>query len=180
MKSDKTSPHIPSVTIREIHNEDIKSLARVHVDCWWETYRNIISESYLQNLKYTDRQEMWEKLIPRRPEDGGTLVVFSEEENDVVGFCDFGKAREHEHGFGGEVYALYLLRRYQGNGIGRKLLERVKEEFKKRRVDSFYLWVLKDNPTKGFYEKVGGKFLKSQPLEMDECEHIEELFYWDL
>jgi len=180
MKSTNTSPYNIKVKIREVSAEDIKSLARVHVDCWWETYRNIISESYLYTLKYTDRQDMWEQLLPRRAEDGGTLVVYSEEEDDIVGFCDFGKAREHEHGFSGEVYALYLLRRYQGKGIGRAIIEQVKLEFKKRRIDSFYLWVLKDNPTRNFYKNVEGIYLKSQPIVMDEKEYIEDLYYWEI
>lgn len=165
--------------IREVELKDIKDLARVHVDCWCETYQGIIPNTYLESLKYTDRQVMWEKLIPRRPELGATFVV-EDTNGDVVGFADCGPAREHEHGFAGELYAIYLLKRFQGNGHGKELIEKVKETFKRLGHDSFYLWVLKDNPTKKFYEKAGGIYLKSQPIDIGGKELIEDLFYWEL
>lgn len=178
MRSEDSKIHSASL-IRYATSADVKSLARVHVDSWWETYKNIIPESFLHTLKYTDRQHMWEKLIPRRVEQGCTLIV-PDENDDVVGFADIGPAREHEHGLEGEVYAIYLLRRYHGSGIGRRLFELIIEEFKKRRINSFYLWVLKDNPTKGFYEKLGGRYLKSQPIDIGGDEFIEDLYFWEL
>lgn len=164
--------------IREVELKDLKSLARVHVDCWCETYKGIVPDSYLDSLKYTDRQIMWEKLLPRRPEHGATFVI--EESGDIVGFADCGPAREHEHGFSGELYAIYLLKRSQGNGYGKELLESVKTVFKKLGHDSFYLWVLRDNPTKEFYEKSGGVYLKSQPIDIGGTELIEDLYYWEI
>ncbi len=165
--------------IRLVEQQDIKSLARVHVDCWCETYRGIVPEEYLHSLKYRDRQAMWEKLLPRRVRSGATYVVIGEED-DVVGFADCGPAREHEHGISGELYAIYLLKRYQGRGLGLELFESIKRSFAKLGHDSFYLWVLRDNPTKRFYEKVGGKYLKSQPVDIGGVELIEDLYYWEL
>jgi len=165
--------------IRNVELGDLKSLARVHVDCWCETYSGIVPEAYLDSLKYTDRQVMWEKLLPRRPEHGATFVIEGSE-GDIIGFADCGPAREHEHGFSGELYAIYLLSRYQGNGHGRDLIYKVMETFKNLGHDSFYLWVLRDNPTKNFYEKVGGTYLKSQPIDIGGVELIEDLYYWEL
>lgn len=168
-----------TTSIRHVTVSDIKSLARVHVDSWCETYQDIIPKVYLESLKYTDKQSMWEKLIPRRPENGGTLVVLDDEAN-VIGFCDFGPAREHEHGIKGEIYAIYLLKRFQGKGYGRALINAVKEEFSKRRITDFYLWVLKDNPTKEFYKHLGGEYIKSAAIEVGGTELVEELYLFEI
>jgi GNAT superfamily N-acetyltransferase len=179
MGLDSNDSHKTSL-IRSVSSDDLKGLARVHVDSWCETYRDIIPKTFLESLKYTDKQEMWERLVPRRPEDGDTLIIYDHEENDVIGFADFGRAREHEHGFPGEIYALYLLKRFHGQGLGRELFEKVKETFREMKIDSFYLWVLEENPTKEFYKKAGGKFLKSQPVEIGGITLVEELYYWKL
>ncbi|MEE3079722.1 MAG: GNAT family N-acetyltransferase [Bdellovibrionota bacterium] len=158
---------------------DIKEIARVHVNSWCESYDGIISKKYLESLKYTDKETMWEQFIPRRPGHGGTLVVKTSD-GEVIGFSDFGPAREHEHGFDSEIYAFYLLKKYHGKGLGRELLKRTFQKLKEDGYSTSYLWVFKENPSKGFYEKLDGTYLKSMSIQVGEESHIEDLYYWDL
>ncbi len=158
---------------------DIKDIARVHVNSWCETYEGIVAKTYLESLKYTDRERMWEMLIPRKKGHGGTLVI-KDPNGEVVGFCDFGPAREHEHGIDSEVYAIYLLKKVQGKGLGKLLLYKAFELLKDQGFRSVYLWILKDNPTKYFYEKLGGEYLKYTTVNIGEQQLAEELYCWDL
>ncbi|MFG1493871.1 GNAT family N-acetyltransferase [Halobacteriovorax sp. GFR7] len=159
--------------------DDIKSLARIYVDCFWENYKGILSKDYLYSLKYSDVQQTWERKIPRRPTEGGTLV-FHAPDGDVVGFIDYGPAREHEHGIPGEIYDFYILKKYQKSGMGQKLFEAVIKDFKNRGYDCFYLCTFKDNPSKGFFIKNGGKVLKESPFEFNGEIYQEEYFYFEI
>lgn len=167
----------PEFKIRNATVEDVKDIARVHVDCWCESYKDILPQIFLESLKYTDREKMWERIIPRSLKCSGTLVV-EDSSGDIVGFCDYGRAREHEHGHQGEIYALYLKKKAQGRGIGRKLIEMVRQEFKANSISSFYLWVLKANQTRNFYIHMNGICQKSQVCEIGGTGQEEELFYF--
>ncbi len=156
---------------------DIKEIARVHVNSWCETYASILPQSYLESLKYTDKEQVWERFIPRRKGMGGTLVA-KNQDGEVVGFCDFGPAREHEHGFDSEIYALYLLKDYQGLGVGKNLLTQSFEKLKCQEYKSAYLWVLKDNPCKDFYIKSGGEYQRDTTIQIGEESYQEELYSW--
>ncbi|EQC44727.1 GNAT family N-acetyltransferase [Bacteriovorax sp. Seq25_V] len=179
MRSDQIPPSIDTSKIRQATFEDIISLARVHVDSWWETYKNIVSESYLYSLKYSDRAQMWARFIPRKEKKSGTFVITGSD-GDVIGFCDYGIAREHEHGIEGEVYALYLLKKYHGQGIGKALLDAVKSEFKKHGIKAFYVCVLAANPFRDFYLRQGGEFIKSQMIEVGDRTLQEDLICFEL
>jgi hypothetical protein len=41
------------------------------------------------------------------------------------------------------------------------------------------VWVLADNPARAFYEKHGGKYLRSQPLELGQYTVQEVAYGWD-
>lgn len=165
-------------TIRRANLSDIKSIARVHVNCWCETYKNILPQSYLESLKYHDRAQMWAKHLPRKDKKAATLVLTGID-GDVVGFCDFGPAREHEHGISGEIYSIYILEKYQSQGWGRKFITLASNFFRECGINSFYLWVLDENTNREFYLHLGGKYLKSQDIEIGGKVLRESLIYFD-
>ncbi|MBP1084252.1 hypothetical protein ACFFJQ_06655 [Bacillus capparidis] len=44
--------------IRKATKEDAAEIAKVHVDSWRTTYKNIVSDTYLAQLNYEDREKM--------------------------------------------------------------------------------------------------------------------------
>ena len=160
--------------IREALLEDVESIADVHVESWFETYRGIIPDSYLSKLSKSQKQEMWEKVISM--DEGGLFVA--ETSNSVVGFIYVGRSREKDYGHEGEVYAIYLLKGFHGKGIGRELFEKGKEWFRQNNLNSFLLWVLKDNKTIEFYEKAGGTYLLERLDDFDGVTLDECLYFW--
>ena len=73
------------------------------------------------------------------------------------GFASCGPGRDPLGPLEGEVYALYLLQDFQRLGLGRALLAECARHFVRQGVFGFYLWVLKANRARLFYETVGGE-----------------------
>jgi len=134
--------------------EDARGIAEVHVQAWRETYAGLMPDSVLKGLSVDRREEMWRRSIERGEANQHMVVV--ELEGRVVGFCAFGPNREDHPDYGGEIYAIYLLRDYHRQGLGRKLWEWGVERLAADGIESYVVWVLEDNPTCGFYERMGG------------------------
>ncbi|WP_179280991.1 GNAT family N-acetyltransferase [Paenibacillus sp. XY044] len=144
------------MNIRQAVVEDYPALAAVHVESWKTTYRGLIADSYLDQLTVESRLERWKQLLSR--EDVGFWTFVSEDEDGrVCGFIQGGACREEEAGYDAEIYALYLLQEHQGRGLGRRLVDTLTAAFRETGFASMYVWVLKDNPARQFYIKMGGR-----------------------
>ncbi|KAF0820926.1 MULTISPECIES: hypothetical protein [unclassified Cytobacillus] len=49
--------------IRAAELSDAEGIAKVHVDSWRTTYKDIIPENFLENLSYQSREELWIYII---------------------------------------------------------------------------------------------------------------------
>ena len=74
----------------------------------------------------------------------------------VVGFASCGPAVSGPAGFAGEVYTLYVLPDWQERGVGRALLGACFAALRSAGLGSALIWVLADNPSRFFYEAMGG------------------------
>ena len=74
-----------------------------------------------------------------------------------MGFVDGGKERSHPEKGIGEIYAIYLLKEFQMQGIGRKLFEAARQSLMDAGMKSMVVWVLDNSPNKRFYLSTGGK-----------------------
>ena len=57
----------------------------------------------------------------------------------------------------GEVETLYLLDDYRDRGVGRRLMRAMAAHLAAVGCRSVVLWVLRDNPTRWFYQRLGGR-----------------------
>jgi GNAT superfamily N-acetyltransferase len=85
------------------------------------------------------------------------LHVAETDEGKIVGFVDGGKERSHPEKGIGEIYAIYLLKEFQMQGIGRKLFEAARQSLIEAGMKSMVVWVLDNSPNKRFYLSTGGK-----------------------
>ncbi|WP_099159185.1 GNAT family N-acetyltransferase [Virgibacillus ndiopensis] len=141
--------------IREATLSDAEGIAKVHVDCWRTTYKSIISDDILKNLSYEQRTNLWINNITR--EDNYIFVV-ENEDGKIIGFTDGGSEKSGEYpGYDGDVTSIYILEEYQGQGIGKKLLNRLFEEFESLDLHSAIVKVLEKNGSYRFYEAMGAE-----------------------
>jgi len=170
------------VTIRPAKPSDAKAIARIHVETWRNTYAGVLPDAYLTGLSVDDRVAFWNRVLASR--DRGMTVVAEDEEAGVIGFGNAGPARRDSlprgSNWNGEIYTLYLLPDWHGQGIGRQLLESLLDRLKRLGKDHVMLWVLESNPTRFFYEAMGAK-LVARRREKFAGILVDELAYgWDL
>lgn len=165
------------IRIRPARLLDAAGIAEVHVASWQETYRGIMPQRFLDARTVKDRTTLWELSLSGLGQ--GRVVLVAEEDGGIVGFASGGPARVADFGPGGEIYALYVLKRCQGRGVGRALFKDCRDALRQAGMGRLTLSVLRANPARGFYMKMGG-----QPAGQGEIVRggqllAEERFLWE-
>jgi ribosomal protein S18 acetylase RimI-like enzyme len=161
--------------IRRATIADAPAIARVHVASWRTTYRGLLPDEFLASLTEPGYAERWEGVI----RDGASLVHVVENEDELVGFASGGRERAGETGFTGELYAIYVLESAQRRGHGRELLRAIVEGLRVMELRDMIIWVLRDNrPARLFYERLGGVYVRSQPITIGPATLQEVSYGW--
>lgn len=158
-------------TIRPATERDAAGIAKVYVDAWRSTYAAILPHRGLLGMSYEQQTRQWSWIV----RDPTQSVIVATEPDDgaddgVVGFAGFGPARRgdrpaagrfagEEDARVGEIYTLYVLPDFQERGIGRQLLAAAFAALVDKRYSCGFLWALRDNHARYFYERVGGKLV---------------------
>lgn len=166
------------MNIRFALEEDAQAIARAHVASWQTTYRGIIADEILDNLSVESRFDYWRKFISQAEEQQSCLLV-AEEKSQIVGFCSAGPGRDPIPGYQAELYAIYLLQAAQGHGTGRQLVRAAAKHLAAHNFQSMFVWVLRDNPARYFYQALGAKYLQEKPITIGTQELIESAYGWD-
>jgi GNAT superfamily N-acetyltransferase len=165
------------VQIRQAMPEDAEGIARVHVNSWRTTYPGIVSEAVLENLSVERNQEYWRKSISE-PGDQCFVLVAVKEQVGVIGFASAGPERSGNYPYQGELYAIYMLKAYQGRGVGRRLVSAVAQGLLDLGLSSMLVWVLKDNLFRAFYETLGGEQIGEQDISIGNQTLREVAYGW--
>jgi len=160
--------------IRPAKVEDADGIGKVHVDSWRSTYRGIIPDSVLDTLDYEKRSEVRRRQLSKNDPTICTYVAEGED-GKILGFAMAGPRRDGRADYDGELYAIYIFKECQGQGIGRDLFLATARWLIGQGYKSMLIWVLKDNPTRKFYETFGGRELESKTIDIGGP--IEEVSY---
>ena len=104
--------------IRKRELSDCKDIARVVTISWNETYKGIVPDWFLEELK-SNEDERTKNSIEKFDKNNNNQLVL-EVDGKVVGFANFGKSDDEEYENCGEIFALYIIGKYKGKGYGRK------------------------------------------------------------
>ncbi len=144
------------IVYRKANVKDALAVAKVHVESWRKSFAGIVPQAFLDNLTVEKREQAFRQ---RFGDANYKMFVAETAKDEIVGFADFGAARESDFAFEAELYAIYLLREFQGKGIGENLFRLCQKEMSADGFDSMYLIALEVSPYKSFYEKMGGKIV---------------------
>ncbi|TCP18025.1 acetyltransferase (GNAT) family protein [Scopulibacillus darangshiensis] len=147
---------------RKANSNDALGVARVQVDSWKTTYKNIVPDEYLEQMTYESREKKWKDIISKQ-----AVFVAENNKGEIVGFSNAGKERTGKYpDYKGELYAIYILKEYQGKGIGKLLLKPVVEYLKEKNIFSMTVWVLEKNKSRLFYEHLGAREIEGVRIEI--------------
>jgi GNAT superfamily N-acetyltransferase len=163
------------IRIRQAVDSDARGIARVHVDSWRSTYAGILPAEHLAALDYDRREANWRPIIADRRQN---VFVAEDQRGRIVGFASGGPERNGNTVYPGELYAIYLIESCQGQGLGRRLVAKLAEWFLSRGWQSMLLWVLGDNPSRRFYEALGGVRIKQATVAIGGTELVEIAYGW--
>ena len=155
---------------------DAPAIARVHQEAWRTTYSGILPRDVIEHLAGRRSEDTWRGRLERS--HGMEAVWLAEDESGLLGFAACGAARHRLEGLEAEVYALYVLQGAQRRGIGRFLLRACARHFVRHAHFGFYLWVLKANRARLFYEAMGGAEIGEKSERLGLHSYSEIAYAW--
>ena len=164
-----------AVTIRPALAGDARAIAEVHVSSWQSTYRDVIPQPYLDALQVEEFADRWQ---PRLQGESDMCIRVAEREGQVCGFAAGGPARPGPAGFAGELYAIYLQAGAQRRGLGAQLLRSVAQELATTGLGGMFVWVLEENASRRFYERMGGTPAGQESVEIGGAQLLQVAYGW--
>lgn len=167
-----------SFHIRPAVPVDGPGIARVRVTTWRKAYQGIIDQNYLDRFDIDVEGIRWCEYLGRI--DASRCVFVAELDQDsepglgigglrpkIAGYCMAGPNRDSDAEYSGELYAIYVLPAYHGQGIGRALFNAASAWLAEKGHAGMILFVLRDNdPSRRFYEAMGGTPIREQMIEI--------------
>ena len=151
-------------------------MALVHVQSWRESFTGIVPQSFLDEMSVENRARAFRT---RFSTDSYRMLIAETPANGVIGFADFGKARETDRPYQAELYAIYLLRDFQREGVGARLFTLGVEFLVADGMNSMYVLALEASPYRSFYEKMGGRMVDREAIEIGGTKFTGLIYGWD-
>ncbi len=147
-----------TIRLRRAGLEDARRIAEVHVASWRETYAGMMPAETLAGLDLSEWAERWRGYLSDDDPASATFLAV-DETGAAVGFGHCrrqGSEKLLALGFSGEFASLYLLRRIQRRGAGRRLIAAMAGHLLAQGCDSVGFWVFRDAAhARRFYEAHG-------------------------
>ena len=142
---------------------DAPEIGRIDAETWRTAYPGILPDKVLLDLAPSRLTSEWAAQLGHRPED---VRVAEWSGSGVVGFGSCGAARLAVAELSGEVNTLYVASDFQGRGVGRALLLALFRRLVATGHGSAVIWVLRENPARFFYERMGGKLVAQRRISV--------------
>jgi ribosomal protein S18 acetylase RimI-like enzyme len=162
------------MVIRTATLEDSAENARIQVDTWRTTYREIVPQSFLDEMDYDVRATSWREQL----ESANSRICVAEMDAIICGFISGGRLREAVSDFDGEIFAIYIAEEAQQRGCGRAMMRKLAGELLQDGLTNAVVWVLEKNPACGFYSRLGGELVGRQTITIGGSELIEVAYGW--
>ena len=166
----------PTTIIRRATSDDARGIAHVHIEAWRSAYRGIVADEFLDTISEDERTDRWSEILDR-PEQVTFVAVA--EEHGIVGFANGGPERDGREDYRGELYAIYILPDWHGQGIGGRMVATFTSWLIDSGFNTMLVWVLADNPFRRFYERLGGKLVGKKEIEIGNQKLVEVAYGWN-
>jgi ribosomal protein S18 acetylase RimI-like enzyme len=152
------------ISVRRARPADATAIGAVHVAAWRNAYAAILPAAYLARLSAARQAAHYDSAM--RAGVGVHVATASGADlapetgaPRIVGFVTGEPTRHADYrALGdGEIETLYVLDDWRERGVGRRLMAAAAGHLAALGCRSAFLWVLRDNPSRWFYARLGGK-----------------------
>ncbi len=164
--------------VREANLDDASAITRVHIDTWRTTYSEILPEEYLAKLSYQQRESHWKQMLSTAAENNHFIYVVENDVGKIIAFANGGTERTNDAIYKGEIYAIYILKAYQRQGLGRRLIQTLVKRLDELGLESMLVWVLADNSACDFYKALYGEPIYTKQIKRGDRTLNEIAYGW--
>jgi GNAT superfamily N-acetyltransferase len=153
------------VTIRQPTPDDAAAITGIWLESWRVSYRGIVPDVAIARRTDEAAAAYWEAVLedPARTE----LVLVAEDPvTSVIGFAQAGPCEPEEPGYDVELWKLYIAEAHHRRGVGRALMQGMADLLMAHGYQSLALRAFVGNRAAGFYERLGGQELRTEPYEI--------------
>ena len=174
------------ITIRRARLSDAGAIGAVHVAAWRSAYPGILPDEYLARLSAPRQAAYYDSAV----RSGVGVHVASASGADlgmlggaarVVGFVTGSPARDGrwtEQLAEGEIETLYVLDDWRERGVGRRLMRAAAANLAACGCRSAFVWVLRANPSRWFYERLGGRAAAEATIHVAGVPVVQTGYVW--
>jgi GNAT superfamily N-acetyltransferase len=136
---------------------DYPTIAKLHAQSWQKSYRNILSDKFLDEEVEKERLEFWHKRFLSPSTSHQITLAISDQ--SIVGFSCLHL--DYDPAYGSLLDNLHVLQKFQNAGIGKLLIKNCAETIlKKAATTKMHLWVYEANENaRKVYEHLGASHL---------------------
>ena len=164
--------------IEKSRKEDCKAIAEFITKTWNETYRGIVNDEFLDNLKKTEEKRYIDAI--NNFDERSNMQYIIKKDNKIIAFLKLSKIKNDEYKEYLELQSLYVLKEYQKNGIREELIQKAFNEARKKKKKKMIVGCLEENKSNGFYKKMGGKFIKKREFKLPNQTLYENVYEYNL
>ena len=167
--------------IEKLSIENAHEYAYVNSRAWLESYRGIVDAEFLEKINTDESIKSFTERLKGYVTDNSELHFLLRVEGKPEGVLCVRKSKYEDYQDYGELGAIYLLNEVKGQGYGKVLFEKAKEELKKMGFTKMINGCLEGNPSNEFYKHMGGKFIKQVPFVVKNSgqELVENVYYYE-
>ena len=149
------------IVIRRWQKSDLGSIRRLTWQSWIATYSSFIPENDLRS--YFDTHYTDASLLSMFDDPSGQGFV-AETDDHIVGYLRLFFNRDESRVY---IPSLHVLQDFQGQSIGKRLLESAEEYAAGKRMDRVWIGVMvKNRRALVYYRRVGFVFIREEPFTM--------------
>ena len=178
------------IAIRRARATDAAAIGAVHVAAWRSAYPGILPDRFLSRLSAPRQAAYYDHAIrigAERDRSGVHVATVSGIDlrpgggaARIVGFATSSPLAARDGRLAeGEIETLYVLDDWRERGIGRRLIRAAALHLAEQGCRSAFLWVLRDNPARWFYARLGGRAVAEGTVQVAGHPVAQTAYVWD-
>jgi ribosomal protein S18 acetylase RimI-like enzyme len=176
------------IAVRPARPADSVAIGAVHVAAWRSAYPGILPDKFLARLSVPRQAAYYDHAIragvgvhvatatgadlPPSDKHGTTRII------GFVSGAPARTSRDPDPLADGEIETLYVLDDFRDRGFGKRLMRAAAAHLAESGCGSVYVWVLRENPNRWFYERLGGRAAAESTILVGGAPVVQIAYVW--